>query len=71
LEKALADEKRGHELKYEALENDAIRYRDTIKKEALETLLQISKDVQKAGKLCLTGAVKAAIAANVKLRQEV
>ncbi len=46
-------------------------YKEKLRKEAIEMLVKMSKDVHKAGKLCLTATVKSAINSNVKLQNEV
>jgi hypothetical protein len=71
LKEQLENERNAFRLEYEELENKMIRYRDEVKKDALETLVNMSKDLQRAGKLCLTATVKTAIASNVKLNEEV
>lgn len=56
---------------FDNLENKTIVYKEKLRKEAIEMLVKMSKDVHKAGKLCLTATVKSAINNNVKLQNEV
>jgi len=71
LKEQLSSERKAFKVEYDAVETKMILYREKVKNDAVETLINMAKDVQKAGKLCLSGTVKSAIAANVKLNEEV
>lgn len=71
LRKTLDTERHSFRESFDSLENKTIMYKDRLKKEAIEMLVKMSKDVHKAGKLCLTATVKSAINNNVKLQHEV
>ena len=71
LEEQLEAERKAFKLEYDELENKMIRYREKVKNDSVDTLVNMAKDMQKAGRLCFTATVKSAIAANVKLNEEV
>ncbi|CAL8102368.1 unnamed protein product [Orchesella dallaii] len=70
LKKTLVDERTTFQEEFDSLENKTVMYKDRLRKEAIEMLVKMSRDVQKAGKLCLTATVKSAINSNIKLQNE-
>lgn len=71
LKQTLEDERKSFQNSFDDLERKTILYKDKLRREAIEMLMKMSKDVHKAGKLCLTATVKSAINSNVKLQNEV
>lgn len=56
---------------FDELEDNVIRYRERVKNESVEMVKNMAKDMQRAGKLCLTATVKSAIEDNVRLQDDV
>lgn len=71
LQRTLEEERGRFVRNYDELENNLIRYRERVKNESIEMIQKMAKDIQRAGKLCLTVTVKSAISENIRLQDDV
>lgn len=71
LKKTLTTEREIYLTKYNELERKIIIYREQVKNDAIDTLINLAKDVQEIGKVNLHSTIKSAISTNIRLNEEV